>query len=136
MAVKWNGPQIAARVRKGTLAGLVIGIGIVEQRVVQLTTQMPKTGRVYRRRGVKHQSSAPYEPFASDTGNTLAGRTIKIDAAALRATLTFRTVNAARMEFGTKKMRPRPSARRALSETADQVRDAVLGEIATELRRR
>lgn len=135
MAVKWNGPQIAARVRKGTLAGLVIGIGIVEQRIVYLTSQQKKTGRIYRRRGRKHQASAPYEPFATDTGATLGNRTIKIDAAALRAVLTFRSKNALRMEFGTKKMKPRPFARRALSETKSQVRDAVLGEVAAELRK-
>ena len=115
--------------------GLAIGIGIVEARAVYLITQTKKTGRIYRRgRGRQHQASAPYEPFANDTGDTLKRRRVAVDAAALRATLYFHSVNAARLEHGTRKMKPRPFARRALSETRQQVIDAVVGEVAKELR--
>jgi len=133
MAVDWNAPEIVAKVRRGALKGVMTGIGIVEARAVYLITQTTKTGRTYRRRGKKHQSSAPGEPFASDTGDTLNRRNITLDAARIRATLNFHSQNAARMEHGTRKMRPRPFARRALAETSTQVQDAVLGEIIGEL---
>lgn len=135
MAVDWNAPAIVAKVRAGALRGVVTGIGIVEARAVYLITQTAKTGRVYRRRGVKHQASAPGQPFASDTGDTLKRRNITIDAPQLRGTLHFASINAVRMERGTRKMAPRPFARRALAETRDQVQDAIFAEIVMELRR-
>jgi hypothetical protein len=134
MATNWNAPAIVAKVRRGALKGVMRAIGIVETRAVQLVTQGSKTGKVYRRRGKKHQSSAPGEPFASDTGDTIKRRNITLNAAKIRATLHFHSVNAARLEHGTRKMRPRPFARRALSETATQVQDAVLSDIIAELR--
>lgn len=134
MATDWNSPAIVSAVRRGALKGVMIGIGIVEARAVYLITQTKKSGRIYRRRGVKHQSSAPGEPFANDTGETLKRRDTTLDAAHIRATLHFRSINAARMEHGTRKMRPRPFARRAISETRNQVTDAVLGSIVAELK--
>jgi hypothetical protein len=134
MITDWNAPAIVAKVRAGALKGVGQAIGIVEKRAVYLITQTAKTGRTYRRRGVKHQSSAPGEPFASWTGDTLNRRDITIDAAALRATLHFRSLNAGRLEHGTKKMMPRPFARRALAETRQQCEDAIIGAIIQELR--
>lgn len=135
MATDWNAPAVLAKARRGALAGVMRGIGIVEARAVQLVTQGTKTGKIYRRRGKKHQSSAPGEPFASDTGDTIKRRNITLDAAKIRAALHFHSVNAARLEHGTRKMRPRPFARRALAETATQVQDAVMADIIAELRR-
>lgn len=133
MAVNWHGEEKAAAVRRGMVRGLAIGIGIVEARAVYLITQTAKTGRVYRRRGVEHQASAPYEPFASDTGDTLKSRRVAVDAANLRATLYFHSVNAARLEHGTRRMKPRPFGRRSLSETRQQVIDAIAAEVIKEL---
>jgi len=135
MAISWRSPQIIAKVQRGALRGVTIGIGIVERRAVELILNTKKTGRIYRRRGKSHQASAPGEPFANDTGQTLAARTKVIDKAALRARLIFRGWNAVRLEHGTRKMAPRPYARRSLAETRDQVQDAVFGEILAELRR-
>jgi hypothetical protein len=134
MAVDWHGADIMARVRAGALKGVGEGIGIVEKRAIELILHTAKTGRLYRRRGVVHQASAPGEPFASDTGATIEARTIEIDAAELRGRLAFRSENASRLEHGTKKMDPRPFARRALSETRSQVSDAVAAAIVAELR--
>lgn len=133
MAVDWHGEEKAAAIRRGMVRGLAIGIGIVEKRAVYLITQTAKTGRVYRRRGVAHQASAPGEPFANDTGDTLKSRRVRVDAAALRATLYFHSVNAARMEHGTRRVKPRPFARRSLAETRAEVIDAIVGEVRREL---
>jgi hypothetical protein len=133
MAVNWHGDAKAAAIRRGMVRGLAIGIGIVEARAIYLITQTAKTGRIYRRRGVKHQASAPYQPFANDTGDTLKSRRVAVDAARLRATLFFHSLNAARLEHGTRKMKPRPFARRSLSETRAQVIDAIAIEVIKEL---
>lgn len=134
MAIDWRGPAVIAAVRRGALAGVVAGIGIVERRAVQLILSPPKSGRVYRRRGVEHQASAPGEAPANDRGDLVKNRTIKIDAAAIRAVLTFHAAHAIRLERGTRRMQPRPFARRALAETSTQVQDAIAGEIAAEIR--
>lgn len=135
MAVDWNSPRIIEAVRRGALRGVGIGIALVESRAVYLITQTGKTGRIYRRRGVKHQSSAPGEPFANDSGDTLKRRSIKVDAGQLRGTLSFHSENARRMELGTRKMKPRPFARRALIETQKEVQDVIFAEVMSELRK-
>lgn len=136
MAVDWNSPAIIDKVRRGALKGVVKGLGIVEARAVYLITQTAKTGRNYKRRGGKvHRASAPGEPFANDSGDTLRRRDISIDATNLSGTLHFHSINAVRLEFGTRRMLPRPFARRALSETATQVQDAIMIAIVEELRK-
>lgn len=136
MAIDWKAPEIMRRARVGAMRGVVIGIGIVENRAVVLVTQGKKTGRIYRRRGVSHQSSAPGEPFASDTGTTIGRREVTLDTKNLRATLHFRSKNAVRLELGTRKMKARPFARRALAETRREVEDVIFVEIIEELRRK
>lgn len=133
MTVKWNGPVTIEKVRRGALVGVVRGIGIVEARAVYLITQTAKTGALYRRRGKLHRASAPGQAFASDTGDTLNRRDTAIDAAAIRARLTFRSVNALRMEKGTRKIKPRPYAGPALAQTGKQVQDAIVSAISREL---
>lgn len=130
MTVRWKSNDIFIRVRAGAVRGVTTAIGIVEQRAVDLILKTPKTGKTYRRRGVKHQASAPYEPFASDTGTTIKARQIVVAVgrgrgAKIVGRLTFSTKNAARLEYGTKRMAPRPFARRAISETRQQVIDEI-----------
>lgn len=136
--IKWNSAELIARAQRGAMIGVTRGIGIVEKRAVELVLQTKKSGRKYRRRGIIHQASAPGEPFASDTGTTLAAREIvtfsRVSDRNLIARLIFRGWNAFRLEHGTRRMAPRPFARRALAETRDQVQDAVYAEIAAELR--
>lgn len=132
MSVKWNSAPIIAAVRRGASIGLIRGIGIVEQRAVSLLLNPPKSGRIYRRRGVEHQASAPGEAPASDSGRLVASRLARlIDG--LRARLSFGTKYAMPLEVGTPKMEARPYARRALIETRNEVGAAIGAEIRTEL---
>ncbi len=135
MAVDWNSTPILEKIRRGATRGVMIGIGIVEARAVYLTTQVAKTGKKYRRRGVVHQSSAPGEPFASDTGDAIGRRSIAFNPENLMARLSFHSKKASWLEHGTRKMKPRPFARRSLAETSNQVVDAIAGEIRDELRK-
>lgn len=136
MSVNWNSPAVIAAVRQGAMQGVVQAIGIVEQHAVHLLTNPPKTGRVYRRRGVSHQASAPGEAPASDTGRLVGSRRIVFDQANIRARLIFADKKAAWLEHGTRRMLPRPWARRALFEKAREIYAAVAGGIRTALNHR
>lgn len=135
MAVKWNQDMIMARVGAGAMRGVVLAIGIVERHAVHLITSPPKSGRKYRRRGIVHQASAPSEAPASDTGGLVGARRIELDTKAIRARLIFSKKTALWLEHGTKKMAPRPFARRALFEKRREIKATVAGEISAELRR-
>lgn len=134
MTVSWNGPKLIAAVTRGAMRGVVVGAGIVENEAVQLVLGTAKTGRIYRRRSVVHQASAPGEPFAQDTGDTLRRREIVLDQGRITASLVFRSLNAVRMEFGTRNIEPRPFARPAISKSRAAVANAIAAEIAEELR--
>lgn len=129
MAVDWNAQAVVALIRKGAMRGVVRAITLVETEAVRLIMHTPKTGRIYRRRGVEHQASAPGEPFANDTGRLLNSRTIEPDAQDLSASLVFRTEYAAALEYGTRTMEPRPYAMPAAMNKAEAARDAIAQEI-------
>lgn len=130
----WNSAELLARTRAGAMRGVVRWIGLVEARAVELIQSPPKSGRIYRRRGVTHQASAPGEAPASDHGTLVAGRKIDLFEAYLRARLTFTAKHAKFLEFGTRRMEPRPFARRALRETFDAGQACVREEIEAALR--
>jgi HK97 gp10 family phage protein len=69
--------------------------------------QGPASGRTYTRGGVTHQASAPGEAPMSDTG-ALAGSVFHEMEGELTATVGSRMAYANYLEFGTKKMAPRP----------------------------
>ena len=132
--MNWYGDQILARVRAGANRGVAAWIGLVEQRAVDLINNPPKTGRVYTRRGVKHQASAPGEPPATDFGTLVNARRIDLMPERSAARLTFTAAHAPHLQFGTRKMAPRPFADRALNETLDEGLAALRAEIAAALR--
>ncbi len=129
MPGEWYGEQLAARYRQAALEGVTTAIGIVENEAVRLILSGDKTGVVYRRRGVEHQSSAPGEAPASDTGRLVASRDIVIDTQAIRAALVFRTEYAIMLELGTVKMEPRPYGRAAIANTRDGIVMAIITPI-------
>lgn len=129
MSMRWHGDAMMARVRAGAMRGVVEGIGIVERKAVDLILNTPKSGRIYRRRGVEHQASAPGEPPASDVGTLVNARRIDLIPESLAARLTFTAKHAVYLQFGTRRMEPRPWADRAINETQGEVRAAILGEV-------
>lgn len=135
MPYRSHSPALIARVRGAALRGVVTAIGIVDSHAVVLITSPPKSGRIYRRRGVSHQASAPGEAPASDTGQLVNSRRIEIDAAALRGRLIFASRKAIYLERGTRNMAARPFARRALLEKKRAIRAAINGEIKAEFRK-
>lgn len=133
MAVDWNSPAVIARMQAATMRGVTTAIHIVEDHAVNLIMQGPKSGKVYARRGVQHQASAPGEAPANDTGRLVNSRTVDLFPAEIRARLTFRTAYALPLEVGTAKMEPRPYARRSLAERRGDIIASIAGEIKREL---
>lgn len=77
----------------------------------------PKTGRIYKRgkKGRDHQASAPGEAPATDTGALVSSIAFKQEDR-LQATISSRLKYAPWLEYGTRKMAPRPSWRPAVEK--------------------
>lgn len=82
----------------------------------KVNLSMPGSGRIYRRRGIPHQASAPGEPPAPDTGLLRASvhHTVGSDGDGLLADIGSSQNVAMWTELGTRRMAPRPWLRPAL----------------------
>ncbi len=134
MTVEWNGAAVLAAVRQGVVTGLVRGTEAVRDDAVSRINNPPKTGRIYHRRGVAHQASAPGESPAADLGNLARNVQTSVDPAALTGNVNFGSKYAAGLEFGTPKIAPRPFARPALAAKRDEIRGDLADEIGKALR--
>jgi len=134
MAVTWTPEAVTAAIRQAAMRGVIRFTEAVSAEGVRLIVSPPKTGRIYTRRGVKHQASAPGEPPASDTGDLAMSADTVYDHVALRGTAIWRSGHAKPMELGTETIEPRPFARPALAnKTPEGVAD-IAAEIADALR--
>ena len=114
MTVTFNSGTLLARVRAAAMQAVVRGTESVRNEAITLILDTPKTGRVYRRRGVEHQASAPGEPPASDTGRLVNSIRTEYDQSNLVGRVVAGSAHAAYLEFGTQRMEPRPFMRPAL----------------------
>lgn len=121
MAVEWNGPQVLERVRQVVAQGVLRAAESVRTEAINLILDTPKTGRLYVRRTVTHQASAPGEPPASDTGTLVNRINVKPNLTKLSATVEANTAYAAYLEFGTARMAERPFMRPALAARRGQI---------------
>lgn len=131
--VTWDPSVATDAVRQAALRGVIKGANVVRDEILRLIQQTPKTGLIYRRRGVTHQASAPGEPPASDTGNLVRNITIEVDAQHLSATVTSNAEYADALEFGTIKMEPRPYMRVGLENKTEEIRAIIEEEIRQEI---
>lgn len=133
MTVRWYGAEWEARIRRGAMQGVIQAVGIVENRALEKIMDEPKTGRVYKRRGVEHQASAPGEAPASDTGTLVNSRRTEFNNEALSGKLIFSSRHAMPLERGTRNILPRPFARPALAESRDKINAAITGGVRAAL---
>lgn len=134
MSVEWNANAVIERVMTAAMRGVVRGTESVRTEAIRLMQETPHTGRIYRRRGVTHQASAPGEPPAVDTGRHINSITTEYDQAQLAGTVVFRAKYAAALEYGTSRMAPRPYARPALANMRDSIEADIGAEIDGALR--
>lgn len=130
MSVSFDSGAILAAVRQAAMRGVVRGTESVRNEAITLILNSPKTGRVYRRRGVEHQASAPGEPPASDTGRLVGSIRTSYSESELAGTVTASTDYAAHLEYGTQRMEPRPFMRPALASRRDAIERDIQREVA------
>ena len=139
MAVDWYEPRITLLVRQAAFAGIVSGTEAVLALAIKKIQEPPKTGTVYKRRGVSHQASAPGESPATDIGTLVQSGRTEYDIENLRGYVVFSAPYAAALEYGAIsvagnwKLEARPYARPALAELQDQIREDLQRNIAVAL---
>lgn len=113
------GPEAAAAISDGALAGALVLEGCVKETI----RQSGKSGRSYQRGNKTHQASAPGEAPAIDYGfliNSIGSE--REDKGAI----VFSNDDAAPyLEFGTAKMQARPFMRKAVDEHGEDVLSAI-----------
>lgn len=142
MTVRWDDTAVKAELMAAAGRGAFRTAQAIQKEAVRLLTTGPKTGRIYRRRGVEHQASAPGQPPASDTGRLAGSGTTEAFPAMAKARVTFSTAyaraqergsayraagaggaeggyaNPAQREIGTQSLEPRPFLRPAAANMA------------------
>lgn len=122
-------PKVRAGVRSGLDA---IGLLLLNssKRKIQRGS---KTGRIYRKYNPKrtHQASAPGESPATDTGGLVSSGFHEIETGGLIVNIGFAKLYAAMLEFGTRRMRPRPFMKPALDENRSRL-SKILGKFIRE----
>lgn len=132
MAVDWNDTAIKARARQAVMRAIIRTTENVRNEAISLILNTRKSGRIYRRRGVFHQASAPGEPFASDTGRAVGSIQTRYDFETLTGTIVATDPKFPYLEFGTQKMEPRPSLRPALANKGGELAANIAQELGKE----
>jgi hypothetical protein len=133
MPVDWRQDEFIAAVRRGALRGLIIAANDVRNEILRRILQTAKTGKVYIRRGIEHQASAPGEAPASDTGTLARNITVMVDPQALTAKINSGAAHSWYLEFGTLTIEPRPHLRVSLAAQKDNIPEIVGREISIEI---
>ena len=108
---------VAREINAGALA--------VHGEMVRAIQSGPKTGRVYKRRSVRHQASAPGEAPATDTGSLVGSLAIEPDPDGLGTKVLARSGYAMWLEFGTRRMAARPFFQRSFELHKKKIRRAI-----------
>lgn len=131
MTVRWYGEEAAARGHQAVMQVIVARTERVIGEGTLLINSPPKTGRIYHRRGVAHQASAPGESPAADTGFLAANVDASYNSEQFAGYATWHAAYAAFLEFGTYKMAPRPWAYRALTTGTEGMANEVWAALAS-----
>lgn len=135
MTVKFNDSSILEAVRRAAMVAVVRGTESVRKEAISSILSGPKSGRVYTRRGVEHQASAPGEAPASDTGRLVGSIRTEYDRGRLAGKVVASTEYAPHLEYGTARMEPRPFLRPALAARREDIERDIQAEVAQALRR-
>ena len=111
--------------QKDIIQKLFISANWVKNSAIDLITSGPKSGKQYPRRkgGTKmHTASAPGEAPASDTGVLKSHIVAEVDKNTLTGIVESRAKYSHFLEFGTRKMKPRPFMFPAFEENKPKIR--------------
>lgn len=125
---------LPARVRSGVLKGLQAISLLLQNRARRGLQSGPKSGRIYKRRSVTHQASAPGEFPATDTGFLVRSVVGEVVKDTLEAVLSAGVLYAKWLELGTRFMRPRPFLVPTLEEVSKQAPEILSKAVKAELK--
>ncbi len=115
--------RYARKNRKKTEEALYASALVVQNEARRLVVQGPKTGRTYiKRRTIAHRASAPGEPPASDTGTLVRNIIVNAEFHANRIRVIANTNYAGFLEWGTRRIKPRPFMFRALLNKSAEIK--------------
>lgn len=128
---EWYGEEFLKDMKSAIKAGLP-KIADDLKKAIQREVSKPGSGRIYRTRTGTHQASLPGSPPALDTGGYR--KSIRVKSAALTGTepkvVIESTSNFGLMlEYGTRRMRPRPHFRPVLKREAKKLVDKFADDI-------
>ncbi len=89
-----------------------------------------RSGRVYRRRSISHQASAPGEFPKTDRGQLVASLYFRVAADKLSAFFGTKLNYGRYLEYGTSRMRARPWLAPTLKANADFIRKLMMDAVA------
>lgn len=116
----------AMRAVEATMKGAAMIVANDAKRRVQ---RGEKTGRIYVRRGIAHQASAPGQSPATDTGKLVSS--IVADAEGLTAYVEARAIYGKWLEYGTRHIKPRPFMVPAFEANRERIGDLIRSAVAT-----
>jgi len=131
MPIRWDTSAIVAKVRTAAARSVARGVEDLRTDMVSRILDGQKTGRIYRRRGVEHQASAPGQSPASDTGNLAGSIEAEHKPGALRGRVRVGAKHGRPLEHGTPTIEPRPFARPAVAA----MRPLILADMRREIAR-
>ncbi len=124
---------LADEVRREVLLTMQAGMQIIANDAKRAVANPPKSGRIYSRRGITHQASAPGEAPATDTGALIAsiraGATL--DGEKIEGVIEARMPYAVWLEYGTRKMQPRPFLTPAIEGNRSRIATLLQQALAT-----
>lgn len=94
-----------------------------------------RSGRVYRRRSITHQASAPGEFPKSDSGQLVASLYFRVAADKLSAFFGTKLSYGRYLEYGTSRMPARPWLAPTLKANAENARRRVMEAVSEAIRR-
>ncbi len=130
MTTTWKGQELTQGMRLAIMRGLFTVGNLVRNEAINSIVTGTRSGREYRRRGVVRIASAPGEPPARDLGNLHNNITLQMNPALLMVSVNSAAKYSAALEFGTRKMAPRPFMRRALMKHIASIDRIVSMEVA------
>lgn len=133
MVVRWDEGH-ARRIEDAAFRGVVSGTNLVRNEILRLIMRTPKTGRVYKVRGIQRRASAPGEAPANQTRGLVGGISTRFDRPRVTGYVTSSAEYAAALEYGRLDgtIKERPHMRPGLTNMRVKIEAGIAAEIRKE----
>lgn len=110
--------ELERRVGRGVDQAVAVAAARIHGNYRKKLQRGSRSGRIYKRRGISHQASAPGEPPKTDTGGLAASAAVVHEPGSRHAEVIVSAPQAAALEFGSPRsnLAPRPALGPAVLE--------------------